>query len=285
MKSIYKSESGRRIVLEKYQEILNAWPVENRQYTVDTLHGRTFVIESGSRENPPLILIHGSVSNSFCWFGDVKRLSEAYNVYAIDMIGEAGYSDENRPKYQSGAYPEWLDNVTEALGLSRVSLVGISLGGWMALSYAVNYPNKVDNLMLVCPGGLYPERKSFMWKVIGFSLLGKWGKKQIINLVSGGKTDENPNDGLKKALEYTSLISKNFNPRMDKLPVFPGNVLEKLTMPTLVLFGDKDQILNAEESLRRIKKYSSNTHIKLLTDTGHVIANSVDHVMAFLSDK
>ncbi|RAV21202.1 hypothetical protein DQG23_11095 [Paenibacillus contaminans] len=70
MGNIYKSEVGKREVLGQYRKILASWPVENRQYEVETRFGATFVIESGSKDNPPLILLHGSVSNSFTWYGE-----------------------------------------------------------------------------------------------------------------------------------------------------------------------------------------------------------------------
>ncbi|MGG0815428.1 hypothetical protein ABE142_22580 [Paenibacillus alvei] len=84
MENIYKSEVGKREVLGQYREILASWPVENHQYEVETSFGSTFVIESGSKDNPPLILLHGSVSNSFAWYGDVASLLQTHNVYAID---------------------------------------------------------------------------------------------------------------------------------------------------------------------------------------------------------
>lgn len=83
MENLFKSETGKQAVLGKYREILANWPVQSMQYTVETSFGQTFVIESGSRDNPPLILLHGSVSNSYTWYGDVASLSKTHHVYAI----------------------------------------------------------------------------------------------------------------------------------------------------------------------------------------------------------
>lgn len=96
MENIYKSEAGKQQVLEQYRKILSSWPVENHQYEVDTRFGSTFIIESGSKENPPLILLHGSASNSYTWYSDIASLSKTHNVYAIDLIGEAGLSAPRR---------------------------------------------------------------------------------------------------------------------------------------------------------------------------------------------
>jgi len=283
MNKIYKSEESKQVVLNKYQEILDSWPVENDQYKINTVYGETFVIESGSKEKPPLVLIHGSVANSFCWIGDVEKLSKTHNVYAIDIIGEAGYSEENRPKYESGDYPKWINNVFEELGLKSASMVGLSLGGWMSLSFAVKYPGKVDNLVLLCPGGLHSEKSSFLWKAIFLSLFGKWGSNQITKIINGDKLPDANDVGLKSALEFTALISKNFNPRMDKLPIYTGSELKNLIMPTLVLYGDTDHMLSADASIDHIKKHARNVKTILLPNTGHVIANQTERILEFIN--
>lgn len=251
---------------------------------MSTEYGETFIVESGSRENPPLILIHGSVSNSYCWIGDVETYSKSFNVYAIDIIGEAGFSDEKRPKYESGAYPKWLSGVIHALGLTSVSIVGLSLGGWMALSYSVKYPSFVDNLILMCPGGLYPEKSSFIGKAIFFSLFGKWGEDQIMKILNGDISPDLSNKGLKEALDFTTLISKNFNPRMDKLPIYTGEDLERLTMPTLVLYGDTDHMLNSRKSIDHIRTHAPNVSTKLLPKTGHVITGQSNRIVKFIKE-
>jgi len=97
METIYKSEAGKELILSLYREILEEWPMANRQYQVETRHGSTFVIESGDAAKPPLILLHGSVSNSLTWLADVLTFSETHHVFAVDIIGEPGFPAPNRP--------------------------------------------------------------------------------------------------------------------------------------------------------------------------------------------
>jgi len=281
MENIYKSEAGKREVLGQYRKILASWPVENHQYEVETSLGPTFVIESGSKDNPPLILLHGSVSNSFTWYGDVVSLSKTYNVYAIDIIGEAGLSAASRPSYESGAYALWLNETIHALRLSTCSIVAMSLGGWMALSFATTYPNKVDKLVLLCPGGLAHEKASFLWKAIFFSLLGKWGQLQTLKLV-GGNTSSSSLTELGEGLTFASLKFKYFKPRTAKMPLFSDQSLYQLTMPILMLFGDYDQLIPASKSIKRLKQFAQRARIELLPDTGHLIVNQADRILKFL---
>ena len=94
VENIYKLESGKQIVLGQYRKILANWPVKNHQYEVETSFGSTFVIESGSKDNPPLILLHGSVSNSSTWYGDVASFSETYNVYLSTSLVKQDYQQQ-----------------------------------------------------------------------------------------------------------------------------------------------------------------------------------------------
>lgn len=282
MENIYKSEIGKQEVLGQYRKILTSWPVKNQQYEVETSYGSTYIIESGSKDNPPLILLHGSVSNSYTWYGDVVSLSKTHNVYAIDIIGEAGLSATSRPSYESGAYAQWLNETINALGLRTCSIVAMSLGGWMALNFATTYPNKVDNLVLLCPGGLAHEKISFLWKAIFYSLLGKWGQLQTLKLVGGGNISSTSSSGFEEDLAFSSLTFKYFIPRTSKMPLFSDESLNQLKMPILMLFGDSDQLIPAERSIKRLRQCAKQAKINLLPGMGHLIVNQADRIQKFL---
>lgn len=61
MSAIYKSEAGAHEIRRRYQEDLRNWPVPAEQLRVPTREGETFVMVSGPRDAPPLVLLHGSV--------------------------------------------------------------------------------------------------------------------------------------------------------------------------------------------------------------------------------
>jgi len=146
MTPIYKSDEGARAVRERYLEILKRWPVPNEQLRVPTRHGETFVIACGEKTEPPLLLLHGSAGNSAMWMGDIRAWAEHYRVYSIDVIGEAGLSAPMRPPLASEEYALWLDDVLKALSISQTSIVGVSLGGWLALDYGTRRPQRVARL-------------------------------------------------------------------------------------------------------------------------------------------
>jgi pimeloyl-ACP methyl ester carboxylesterase len=169
----------------------------------------------------------------------------------------------------------------EKLGIEKTSLLGLSLGGWMALDFAVTHPEKVEKLSLICPGGLYRERSSFLVKAVFFTLCGEWGKKQIMKLINGGKL---PTDaGLKRAMSFTTLTGQHFRPRYAKLLIFSYADLGRLTMPVQIFFGELDYLLRAEESIDRLTGVVKNLESNLLPDTGHVIVNQAAAIQRFLN--
>jgi len=62
------------------------------------------MLTAGQESNPPIILLHGSCSNSKFWFPEIMALSNNFRGYAVDIIGEAGNSEEYRPDLSSDAF-------------------------------------------------------------------------------------------------------------------------------------------------------------------------------------
>src|ERR1700689_4599374 len=179
MKRIYKSVEGEREVRERHLTILKHWPVPNRQFRVPTREDETFIVACGDENAPPLLLLHGGMTNSAMWMGDVAAWAEHFRAYAVDVIGEAGLSAPARPPLASDAHALWLDDVMQALSLTRasmrVSIVGVSLGGWLALDYATRRPERVESVVVLCPGGVGRQKIGIVFKKIPLLMLGKWG--------------------------------------------------------------------------------------------------------------
>ncbi|WP_027086885.1 alpha/beta fold hydrolase [Cohnella panacarvi] len=282
MPATYKSEEGKQQVLAEYRTILADWPVDNKQYQIPTSYGETFVIESGDPTSPALVLLHGSLSNSFSWYGDVALLSRQFHVFAVDLPGEAGLSSDIRPDYLSGAYEQWLDEVIARLGVKQCSIAGQSLGGWIALRYATVHPDKVGNLALLCPGGLAMQRRNFLFKVLLQTISARGDRSKVIKRVlgmdRGGDGDTNE---MRRALDFILLINKYLKPRYATLPVFSDAELSRLTMPILVVFGDNDWLLNANKSIDRIEHNAPNVTTVLLPGVGHAVLGQAERMRDF----
>ena len=114
-------------------------------------------LEAGSALNPAVILLHGLGGDVSNWAPTIPALSGKYHVYVPDQIG-FGKSDKPITNYRVAMLVEFLDVFCKKLGIQKATLVGNSLGGWTAASFAIAHPEKVDKIVLVCAAGYTPKR-------------------------------------------------------------------------------------------------------------------------------
>jgi pimeloyl-ACP methyl ester carboxylesterase len=277
MSSIYKSESGRQAIEAFYRKVLARWPIENQQMVVPTRHGDTFVVACGAVDAPPVVLLHGSGSNSAVWFRDVAEWAKQHRVYAVDVIGEPGLSAPSRPSLRSGAYAEWLDDVWTALGVSSASIVGLSLGGWIALDYAVRRPARVVSISLLSPAGIGARKQMFMVKAVLLLLFGKLGVRKAFASASGQRE-------VPAALaQYTTLIFENFRPRREAPPLRTDAELRALTMPMQVVLGGNDAMVHTDRTRDRLQRLVPHANVTFLDKEGHFLPPQTARVCEFLA--
>jgi len=102
---------------------------------------------------PPLLLLHGSAHLLETWDLNIRSLSEHYQVYAMDLPGH-GLSDKPAVAYNISFFTKSVIDFMQALGIEHVSLIGHSMGGQISLDIAINFPEKVDSLILETSAGL-----------------------------------------------------------------------------------------------------------------------------------
>src|ERR1700709_671345 len=117
-----------------------------------TIHGykRAYRI-AGSR--PAILLIHGIGDNSTTWDTIQAKLAQRFTVIAPDLLGH-GRSDKPRADYSVAAYANAMRDLLRVLDIERVTIVGHSLGGGVAMQFAYQFPHLVERLILVGAGGV-----------------------------------------------------------------------------------------------------------------------------------
>lgn len=117
-----------------------------------TIHGyrRAFRV-AGS--GPAILLIHGIGDNSTTWTTVQTKLAQRFTVIAPDLLGH-GRSDKPRADYSVAAYANGMRDLLSVLDIERVTVVGHSLGGGVAMQFAYQFPQLVDRLILVGAGGV-----------------------------------------------------------------------------------------------------------------------------------
>ncbi len=117
-----------------------------------TIHGyrRAFRI-AGS--GPVILLIHGIGDNSTTWATVQSQLAQRFTVIAVDLLGH-GQSDKPRADYSVAAYANGMRDLLSVLDIERVTVIGHSLGGGVAMQFAYQFPQLVERLVLVGAGGV-----------------------------------------------------------------------------------------------------------------------------------
>lgn len=254
-------------VFEVHERVLRDSPARSRHIEVRSGR-RVHVIEAG--EGPPVLHLHGGGTSSLSLLPLFEHL-EGVRVFAVDRPG-FGLSDPvhvPRERYRDAAV-EFVDEVVDALGLETPALAGGSGGGLWALWYALAHPERVRRLALLTGVPLLPGTRVPvpLWitvtPVLGELLaravkpnekmvvrfMASMGEKDTIvrypdlieSLVAAG---DDPIAAATSFAEHRAVISP-LSPRFrHSLRVRPDE-LRRLTVPTLMIWGDHDPIGGVE---------------------------------------
>jgi 2-hydroxy-6-oxonona-2,4-dienedioate hydrolase len=116
-------------------------------------------VESGDTSKPTVILLHGLGGSLANWQLNIPAFAQNYHVIALDQVG-FGKSDKPFLKYRVGTYVDFLDKFMSELKIEKASMVGNSMGGWVAGLMAIKYPNRVEKIVLADAAGIVPANYS-----------------------------------------------------------------------------------------------------------------------------
>jgi pimeloyl-ACP methyl ester carboxylesterase len=134
------------------------------------IHGHVRGLRVHGTGPTPLLLVHGIGSDGSTWDAVVPRLAERHTVIVPDLLGH-GHSAKPRADYSIGGYANGMRDLLTLLDVDRVTLVGHSFGGGVAMQFAYQYPERVERLVLVASGG-FGHQLSFALRAL--TLPGAW---------------------------------------------------------------------------------------------------------------
>ena len=266
---MFKTPEGEGKFLDAYAAAMKRWPVPFQAVDVLGRFGRTHVVVSGPRNAPPLVLLHGYMATSAMWAPNVGDFAKDHRVYAIDVMGQPSLSIPTEPIRSADDYAVWLDETLDALYLDRVSLVGQSYGGWLALNFALFAPHRLHTLVLLSPGGGFaPMARQFSLR----GMLMVWFPSRLtVNWfmrwlgVTGAAA--------RPILELTYLGLKHFQVPVETLRVlpvvFPDYRLRAMRVPTLLLIGRREVVWNPVTALRRARELFPDIQAELVPNSSH----------------
>ena len=236
-----------------------------------TIYGQKIhYLEAGS--GPNLILLHGLGGSSEVWGFNIGPLAEKYHVFVPDQIG-FGKSDKPFVNYRIRTYVDFLDQFCKQLKIERPTLVGNSMGGWVAAIYAATYPQRVYKLVLVDAGGYAPP-KDFDTRT--FFALNPTTREEMKVLsakvfynkafLSDAAIDQAMAVRLGAGDGYTiKTITESIIRGEDYL----DDVVKTIKSPTLIIWGREDGLLPLSDAERFHKDIAGST-VVVLDQCAHV---------------
>lgn len=152
--SIYKSPKGRESSLALYDRQLFKLGKPFSDIYVQTSFGRTHIVELGNSQGTSLLVFHGGNSTSAYNLLICRFLLEDFHVYAVDIIGHPGKSDEVCLSHRGYDYGKWASEVIDKLGYDKMPCFGGSFGGGVLGKLICVAPEKVEKAVLVVPAGI-----------------------------------------------------------------------------------------------------------------------------------
>jgi len=218
-------------------------------------------------QGDPLVIIHGGLGDARTWLNNIAILAERYQVYAPDLPG-FGHSQTLDSTHDIPRLAAFVDAFTVSLDLHRFYLMGHSIGGGVALDYALHFPHKVIKLVLI--DSLCLGEKIALWVRIT-SVLARTIGDQVNAVLRGThwliKKLAWPLDPVLPLNQTCIDLGGNITIFKAQTLVLK-NKLADLLMPTLVVWGDKDNIVPVEQAYRA-SEVIPHCSLKIFKKTGH----------------
>jgi pimeloyl-ACP methyl ester carboxylesterase len=237
-----------------------------------TIYGvKIHYLEAGS--GPVVVLLHGLGGNTTNWAFNIAPLAQKYRVVVLDQIG-FGKSDKPLINYRIATYVDFLDAFLKELKIERASLVGNSMGGWVAAAYALAHPEKVDRLVLVDAAGFAFAPGFDTSQLIKLNPSTREGMKELVSRVFYNKqlfmSDAFINASMAARINAGDghtirSITESIIRRED----FLDNRLSVIKQPTLVIWGREDGLLPLADG-QRFQKEIPGAQLLVFDQCGHV---------------
>src|SRR5215212_9238971 len=228
-------------------------------------------VEAGS--GPVVVLLHGLGGNSTNWAFNTPALAQKFRVVVPDQVG-FGQSDKPLINYRVGTYVDFLDKFLSELKVERATLVGNSMGGWVASLYALKYPNKVERLVLVDAAGFAPPKEFDLNALAGLNPSTREEMKRLANLVfynplfkSDAAVDVLLAQRLSAGDGYTiQRLVESIHHGDDML----DGKLAGLKQPVLLVWGREDGLTPLAREGERFKREIPGAQFVVFDQCGHV---------------
>ena len=227
-------------------------------------------VEAGT--GPTVILLHGLGGSTQAWMFNIAPLAEKYHVVVPDQIG-FGKSDKPLVNYRIRTYVDFLDQFCKQLKIERASLVGNSMGGWIAAAYTAAFPDRVDKLVLVDAAGYAPPKDLDTRTLYALNPTTREGMKALVSKVFYNKafqTDAAIDQAI--ALRLAAGDGYTINSITESIirgEDFLDDTVKTIKRPTLIIWGRQDGLVPLAEG-EHFNKDIAGSKLIVFDECGHV---------------
>ena len=239
---------------------------------------------------PPLVLIHANFGSLLSWDGWVDSLKDQHRVLRFDMTGHGLTGPDPSGDYSLERTVQLTERFVDALGLTRFSIGGTSIGGTVAMHYAAAHPERVERLILLSPGAL--EGRSMqragrsvppIADILEYITPRALAKYMLTSRFGDpGKVDDKLIDQwyemwLREGQRAAILARLRTYSSADL-----GTVTAAVRAPTLILWGEKNPQAPVEQAEELRKMLVNAQSVKIITypGVGHMAADEAGPVIA-----
>ena len=267
------SEEGREDFILAYNEAMAILPPPQKRFDIKTKYGSVrvyYFVTVENKNEEPIMLLNGRSASTPMWESNLEGLMVERPIYSIDLLGEPGMSIQQQPIIDSRDQAEWLREVIAKLDLQRVHLVGVSIGGWMAMNLVRFYPERIASISLLEPFQVFAPMSL---KLIAMStpftipVIPKVIREKMLSVISGGAEADD-------SVPVAKLIESGMRNYKVKLPYpqsFSIEELQAIELPILALMGEKSTVHNSKKAVENGKNYVKNIEIESWENASHAI--------------
>ena len=220
-----------------------------------TVDGRVWpYLEGGDPSKPVLVMVHGFGADKDHWSFYAPWMTRDYRLIAPDLPGFGDNDRDPTLPFDIASQTARLKAFLDALGIERPHLGGNSMGGWIALRFAIDYPDRLRTLTLLNNAGVLGANDSELQRLAADR---DYNPLVLANIEDADRLVEfvvhkpvRVPARLKPAvyadaLRYRDLLDKIFWVIADEMEAKPLNdALAGVTVPTLIIWGRHDKLID-----------------------------------------
>jgi pimeloyl-ACP methyl ester carboxylesterase len=250
-----------------------------------TIHGRRAnVIELGS--GPPIVFIHGLSGSWQNWLEQVPVFAREHRVITFDLPG-FGSSEMPTEKISIAGYGRWVDALLTEIGVDAAAVVGNSMGGFIGAELAIQFPARVERLVLISAAGLTIENQIPSPVLVALRTLDNrlaaytgWlasrsetltrrpRSRELIFGIVAHRAGKLPAPLVAEQIRGSG--KPGFVPALDALTKYPiRDRLGEIACPTLIVWGTEDKLVPPRDAAE-FERLIPNARKVVWPETGHV---------------